>query len=108
MDLGLESDLNVEVEIEPEAERVALAAALLLGSLASYSAESVCHAADEAASCLPDVAKLEVVERALPSLLLLLLLLALTASSLRGSIVGLLLVGFVDLSRLLLLPLGLL
>jgi len=109
VDLGLESDLNVEVEIQSEAERVALAAAAtLLGGLAGNTAKCVRYTADEAAGCLTNIAELEVVEGPLSALLLLLhLLLALAASSLRGSIIllRLLALRLVDLLPLLL-PLG--
>lgn len=85
MDLGLERDFNVEVEVESKTEGVALSAAtaLLVDGLTSDAAQCVGHTADEAARRLPNIAELEVVQRAL----LLLLLLTLAAPSLRRSIV---------------------
>lgn len=108
MDLGLEGDLNVEVQVEPQPERVALAAAtarllgLLLHGAARDAAERVGHAADEATGCLADVVERKAVEGPAAALLL---LLALLPAHWWG-VVRLFAVRLVDLS--LLLPPGLL
>lgn len=69
MNLGLERDLDIKVEVQPESEGIALAPFfLLLNGVTGDAAKCTRRRVDETAGCVLDIVESEVVEGTLTAL----------------------------------------